>query len=291
MTNTEELPQEVQDIIKDVSNRIVIVEDFTSRKKDFSQAIEKYYDYLKQGFEYQELRTCPVHFKFFDRDDQLIHTLQLRHFLTNMIFWEPLVRLKMYHHINETYIADATQISSKMIKAYIDDMIIIPFRKEVGNEKLNEVIHNMLYKLARIPMDFNIILGLSINIETFIDVANKNPRFNEILRTKIDDSMQPNEIEDYLQSLVKEQIAILKEEDNFLKPILKSQTGIKEGQFKEFAVNGGLAPDLDGSTIPIPINSNFVVGGLGNITNYYLDALKGRKSVIMNKTVTYIAAS
>jgi hypothetical protein len=42
---------------------------------------------------------------------------------------------------------------------------------------------------------------------------------------------------------------------------------------------------LSGHTIPQPINANFVVGGLGNVTNFYIEALGGRKAAIMNKTV------
>jgi len=42
-------------------------------------------------------------------------------------------------------------------------------------------------------------------------------------------------------------------------------------------------PNISGTTIPIPINSNYIVGGLRNITNYYIDSLGGRKSLIMSK--------
>jgi hypothetical protein len=152
---------------------------------------------------------------------------------------------------------------------------------------MNKVIHDMIFNLLRIPTDFNILLALSINTETFIDLANRNPRFAEIIRTKIDENMQPSEIEDYLNTLMHEEINILANDpgDNLLKPILRSGSGIKDKQLTEFSINGGLKPDLDGNTIPVPINSNFIVGGLSNVTNYYIDSLGGRKSVIMNKTV------
>ncbi len=72
-----------------------------------------------------------------------------------------------------------------------------------------------------------------------------------------------------------EQIKILLNDPgrNLLQPILKSGAGIKSKQLAEFSINGGFKPDLDGNTIPIPINSNFVVGGLSNVTNYYIDSL------------------
>lgn len=279
------MDQHLIEVIEKLSNQLIVIETFARNKKDYKAAIETYYDYIKQGFEYKELRTCPVHFRFFDNGEELIKTMELRHFVTNLMFWEPVICLDFYDKIDDSYLIDCRKISAGLIKSYIDNKIILPFRTLVGNRVLNKVIHDMIFNLSRISSDFNIILGMSINVETFIDVANRNPRFNEIIRTKIPEEMQPSEIEEYLDNLMREQVKILKEEDNFLKPILMSGAGIKEKQLAEFAINGGLKPDLGDHTIPIPINSNFLVGGLGNITNYYLDSLGGRKSVIMNKTV------
>jgi hypothetical protein len=275
----------INTIINELSNKIIIIENSTETKEDYQSMVESFYNYIKAGFEHKELRECPVHFRFFEKEGEEIHTLQLRHFVTNLFFWEPIVRMGVYERIDASYIIDCTILSNDLIKSYIDNKIIIPFRTSIGNKKMNVVIHDMIYNIARISTDFNALLGLSMNAETFIDMSKKNKRFNEIIRTKIPDNMQPNEIEKYLLDLTDEQIEILKEEDNFLRPMLRAGTGIKAGQFKEFAVNGGLKPDLDGNTIPIPVNSNFVVGGLNSVSNYYIDSLGGRKSLIMNKTV------
>jgi hypothetical protein len=280
------MDKHITDIINHLSNTIFYIEDIATETDIYEETREVFYDYLKQGFEHKELRACPVHFKFFNKDEELIKTLQLRHFVTNLIFWEPMVRLERFEKIDESYIVDCTRLSNDLIKDYIDEKIIIPFRTSIGNKKMNKVIHDMMFNLAQISTDFNPLLGLSMNVETFIDVANRNPEFDRIIRTKIDESMQPNEIESYLNELTDRQMEILaNDEDNFIKAILRAGTGIKSGQFKEFAVNGGLKPDLDGNTIPIPVNSNFIVGGLNNVTNYYIDSLGGRKSIIMNKTV------
>lgn len=44
-------------------------------------------------------------------------------------------------------------------------------------------------------------------------------------------------------------------------------------------------PDLSNNTIPIPVNSNFMNGGIDSIPSLYIDAIGGRKSLIMNATV------
>lgn len=281
------MDETIQAIINNLSNNVFVIEQLMKDKETFDKNLETFYDFLKQGFEVKELRTCPVYFRFFDRQGEPIHTLQLRHFVTNMMFWQPIGRLGVVDKLDESYIVDCTKISSKLIKTYIDEKIIKPYRKLVNNRKMNKIIADMIFNLSRISTDFNIILGLSINVETFMDVAERNPRFNEIIHTKLPDDMQPNEIEATLDKLMHEEINILVNDpgDNFLKPILRSGTGIKDKQLSEFSINGGLKPDLDGNTIPIPINSNFIVGGLSNISNYYIDSLGGRKSVIMNKKV------
>lgn len=274
--------QEVQDIISSYDNLCYIMENEMSDRKKYKKFIINIFYQLREGFEIKELRECPVHFRF--KEDGYIYTLQLRHFLTNIIFWEPLIALDSVDHLDETFIIDPKKISAGYIKSYIDQKIIIPFRNKISNKKLNMIIHDLIFNLSRISTDFNPILGMSISIESFIDVANKNERFNEILHTKVDPSWQPNEIEEYLHNLMREEIEILKKEENDLKPMLNAGAGIKDKQLFEFSGNIGLKPNISGETIPIPINSNLVVGGLNTVSGYFIDSLGGRKSLIMNKS-------
>ena len=277
------LNKEQIEIINSVKDKIFIIQDQMSDKKKYKNFIKEIFTFLRAGFEEKELRECPIYFRF--REDSEIRVLEMRHFLTNLIFWEPLITLDSCEYLDDSFLVDTTKISSGYIKSYIDNKIIIPYRKKISNRKLNKIISDLIFNLSRISTDFNPILGLTMNIETFMDVANKNPRFNEIIRTKVDPNMQPKEIEDYLHKLTKEEIQILMTEENALRPMLRSGTGIKEKQLQEFSINGGLKPDLAGNTVPIPINSNLVVGGLSSVTGYYIDSLGGRKSLIFNKNV------
>lgn len=276
---------ELKEIINEMSNNIVIITEISESKKSFNKTLELYYENIKKGFEVKEFRECPVYFKFSPDESELIHTLQFRHFITNLMFWEPIIAIGIELKLDESYIVDCTKISTRLISDYINEKIIKPYHTIVEAKTLNKVMDGLIYNLSRISLDFNMILGLSINAELFIDLANKNERFNEIIRTDIPDSMQPNEIESYLDGLTDEFIGILKTEENLLQPILSVGSGIKSGQLREFSINCGMKPGLDQKTIPIPINTNFMVGGLKNITNYYIDSLGGRKSLIMNKTV------
>ena len=278
----------IKQIIDELSNKIFIIEDEMSSKKKYKNFIIQTYEYLKAGYEHKELRECAVYFRFHEKSD--IIPMQLRHFLTNIIFWEPAIVLSAVDKLDESFIVDCTKISSGYIKSYIDNKFVIPYRNKISNKKLNMILHDLIFNLSRISTDFNILLGLTMNIESFINVANKNPRFNEIIRTKLDESMQPSEIEQKLHELMEEELEILKTEDSAFRPILRSGTGIKDKQLSEFSISGGLKPDLSGNTMPVPINSNLVVGGLSTVSNYFVDSIGGRKSLIMNKSVSLLAA-
>lgn len=233
------MDKEQQEVVDGLMKHILVIDHHMVTPVDYRNLVTNYYDAIKSGFEHEECRRCPIRFKFHEEDRE-IHTLELRHFITNLFLWEPFARLETYDDINADCIVDCTTISTDSIKDFLDDKIIKPYRKDVGNYKLNKITHDVVYNLGRISSDFNELLGLTMNIESFMQISDRNPRFNELIRTKVDESMQPQDVETMLTALTAETIGILKEEDGCLKPILQSGTGIKDGQLKEFVINGGL---------------------------------------------------
>ena len=255
---------------------------------EFKKMYGHIYYILEEGFEIENIRKFKVKVTF-NRDTKQYYEIEIRHLLVNMIFLRAFVELEVDVELDNTYLFDAFNISNRSIKKYIDEKIIEPFRDDFTDTEerfmeLNIVLHDIIYRLNKIPKDFNDLMGITLNLEnSFIKVAKENERFNELIRTKIPEDMQPKDIENYLNSLMKEEIEILKSTDNCFQPMLLSGTGIKDQQLREFSISGGLKSDLLGNTIPIPINSNFVVGGFGNVTNYYIDSGASRKSLIANK--------
>ena len=281
LNDIDQTISEMEDIYK---NYVFILEDLLKDKKAFKKIYKEMYNFMKRGFEVKEVRAFPVVYMI-HHDDKKAYQMEIRHMITNFIFWRTFLDLDEEYTLCEDDIIDAYNINNKLITKYINERYIKQFLFKVDIKSLNKAIADLLYRLLQISNDFNEIMGLSINLESFIDVANRNPRFNEIIRTTVDENGQPYEIEQYLNSLMKEEIEILKKEDNVLKPILLAGTGIKNEQLREMTINGGFKPDLTGNTVPIPINSNLLVGGFRNIINYYLDSTGGRKSLIANATV------
>ena len=282
----EEIVEEINWPVYDayLNKRVFIVSDILVDKTEFKKCFNELYGFMKSGFEQERVRKHPVHFKFTNNEHEMLREMEIRHFIINLIFWRPFLELNAVSTLNSSFIMDCKSITAKSVKRYIDDKIIIPYRRSVESRDINRICERLIYELSRISNDFNVIMGMSINIESFIDLSKKHPRFNEIIRTKIPAGMQPKEIEGMLNNLMHEEINILKAEPNVLQPMLKSGAGIKDKQLAEFSISGGLKPDISGNTIPVPINTNFLVGGLKDISSYYVDAQAGRKSTILNKT-------
>lgn len=290
--NESEYLNYLDEVVEEMHNvydsHVFVLDTLLEDKKIYKKIYKEMYGFMKKGFECPEVRKFPIKYMISANDNE-IQLMEIRHMITNMIFWRTFLDLDNEYKITKNDIIDAYNINNKMIKNYIDNNIIAQFLFKVDIKYLNKAIHDMLYRLTKIGNDFNEIMAMGLNLESFIDLANRNERFNEIIRTKVDENGQPYEIENFLNSLMKEEVEILKTEDNCLKPILTVGTGIKEQQLREMTINGGFKPDLSGNTVPIPINSNLLVGGFSNITNYYLDATGGRKALIANATVMGLA--
>lgn len=277
-----ELPEKIKEIIELNKNRTYIVSEILNDEKTYDKVRNEIYDMLKAGFEIKELRTCPIHMKF-NHDASKVYELELRHFYTYLCLWYPFIFIGDRNKLDESYFVNITNFTAKERKKYIDTKIIIPFVDTVDIHLLNMYIHDMLMLLARISYDFNIIMGISINMESFIDLASRNSEFKSILQTKVNPNDQPSVIEQEINEKTERCVDILKNNPNCLQSILSTGGVIKEKQLSEFMVSIGYRPDVDGNTTPIPINTNLLYGGLKNVSNYYLESLASRKSLLANK--------
>ena len=231
--------EEIQEIRDELKDNLFIVEGFMETEDSYNETFENLYGYMIRAFEVKEIREHPLHFKF-KKSDEYIHALQIRRFITNIILWKAFLDLDAVDALNEDCIIDCTKISNRVIKDFLDNKIVIPYKRKTSNKKLCRILSEVIDNLTRISNDFNIIMGMSINIETFMDVANKNPEYDRIIRTKIDENMQPTEIEVSLENLRKREIEILTQEENLLRPMLLTGSGINVKQLGEFSINGGL---------------------------------------------------
>lgn len=248
----------------------------------FQSTFNKLYDYMKAGFEEERIRKHSLIYVFGSSEE---FKMEVRHFIVNMICWYPLTRMKISDKLNQSFVLDCSCPSRKQIMNYFNEKIIEPFRYKVSSQELNEIMSDVIYRLGQIALDFNEIMAISINIQTFINLEKQNKEFSDLIHTELDSSLQPYLIEQFLHEKTDRLVRIMKKYPNSLQPIINSGEGIKQKQLSELLIAGGFKPDMLGNTIPIPINSNFLVGGLDSVRNFFIDKQAGRKAVVANKTL------
>lgn len=273
--------ENVEDFIKELKKKDLVISDDFVNIKDLKQEFEHLYEMIKIGFTIDELREYPIKYRY--TKSSPVKTIQLRHLITNMILWYGILRLG--GQIREEHIINANNITGKDISNYYDNYYVKEFTDKVDFHELNKALSDTTYELGKISLDFNIIMGMSISLETYLGTAKKFPRFKEILKNELSTTLLPNETEDIVESLTNEQVELIRQdEDSMIKVFLDSKEGVKKNSLQEFVVASSNKPDIAGKTMPIPITKNFLMGGLSNLINYYIDAVAGRKSIVMNKT-------
>ncbi len=265
---------------------LYIIEDVMKNDEDYKYFEECTYNIIKGCFEHKECREHPVKFKFY-KTDKKTHTVEFRHFIINMFLWSPFTNLYGVSDVmDESFIIDCYR-DIPNVTDYINEKIILVLREYgIKNVIINRSVSEALYNLRRISTDFSAIMNLNISMETFLELYDEHPRIREIMETKFTPQQQPNEIEHLMNELTAEEVELIKGvKDNALGVILRSGTGIKHKQLAEYTIAMSMKPDLSGVTIPIPISSSTLIGGLNKPSYHYIDAIGARKSLIMNKKV------
>ena len=265
---------------------LYIIEDVMKNDEDYKYFEECTYNIIKGCFEHKECREHPVKFKFY-KTDKKTHTVEFRHFIINMFLWSPFTNLYGVSDVmDESFIIDCYK-DIPNVTDYINEKIILVLREYgIKNVIINRSVSEALYNLRRISTDFSAIMNLNISMETFLELYDEHPRIREIMETKFTPQQQPNEIEHLMNELTAEEVELIKGvKDNALGVILRSGTGIKHKQLAEYTIAMSMKPDLSGVTIPIPISSSTLIGGLNKPSYHYIDAIGARKSLIMNKKV------
>lgn len=209
---------------------IYTIEPYLISFEVFEDLYTRLYNVLKGCIEKRDCITRPIKFKFY-KDDKKTYTLEFRHFIANLIFWEPYVTVNTIKFLDESYIMDCNNIIVK--EGYdLDDWINrIAFTLRNFNVKETTVDKCISYvnrKIRDISIDFSIIMNLNFSYFTFLDMYKKYPRVREIMECKFDPSMSTRDIEKAIESLTNEEIEIYKNDPgNPIGTIFKSGTGIK----------------------------------------------------------------
>lgn len=274
----------------DIRKRIkplIIIEDHMTSIDEYRKLYSMVYSILDESFEEESCRKYPVSFKFRKKDTQT-YNMELRHFLVHLFLWLPLIDIFDVLDMDDSFILDCyTKINSKDLNNFINDVIIdnlIECNLSVAiiGTRMSESLH----LLRKIGLQFSILMGLSVDIQDFQDIYQNNDRMQELMTVTFPSNMQPHEIEKELGKIQDEAVEIFKNaKGNPIGVMLNAGSGIKTKQLTEFCMNIALKPNISGKTIPTPINSNYLIGGLNTPSSIYIDSSAAVKSMVMNKKV------
>lgn len=258
----------------------LILEDVLESQKSYVFIYQKMIDIMKFGFEVESIRHYPVKFKF-KKKDKKIHVLPMNAFIFNMVFWFGFMDMDRVDLLTEKYLIDPKTFDRDMMCNWINDNILEnhPGDFTSKNKTIDEIRHNQ----AAIARAFSILMGLNISIRDIIELEKNDPRVHDLLYFKLDEKMQPSEIENVINEKADELIAILKEHKSGLQPLLLSGKNLSKGQTREIFMVIALKSDINGQTIPVVVNTNFLVDGLYKPSYLYTSAKGSRKALILSK--------
>ena len=261
---------------------LLIVEDILQSKKTFQLIFQDLIDIMKYGFEVEAVRKRPIYYKFKKTDTEQ-RSMQMNHFISNLIFWNPLIEVDKVELLDETWIFDLSKFNTKTLMEYINERLLPIYDTDFASQ--NVMVDDLYHYITSIAHGFCLLMGMGISLYDLHQLELRDPEVAHLMRDSVDQSLEPHEVEEELNSRNKRLIQKLIQDPvgNDYKPFFASGTGLKDAQFREYIVRIGFKADINGNTVPILIDNNFLLHGLSKPSFLYLNAISGRKSLILSK--------
>ena len=259
---------------------ILNLDEVLSNKTTWAVTYQNLWDIIKYGYEYPEIRNRIIHFKIHS-DDRKVHSLQLKHFISNMVMWHAFAATDSADIMDESYIYNFLGKSMEEIVDYYDEMYV--GKIQIDSDTMSTIIDEWVYNVTTIAKYCSILAGGGLSVLNIIKTAEKYPEMREIMCTKAPESLQPHELEVYLKEKTERLVDIIKNSDCDLAPIFNAGKIMSMGQFQEVMVMIGYKGDLYGNVIPYPIRANIFVDGYMKPSYFIIDAKGGRKAQVDQK--------
>lgn len=261
---------------------LFIIEDILQTKSDFRLIFQDLIDIMKYGFEIEDVRKRKIHFKFKATDDK-IHEMQLNHFISNLVFWQPLIDIGQVSLLDDSWIFDLSKFNASTLMEYIDTKLLPVYNVDFASK--NAMVDEIYHYIISISHAFCLLMGMGVSLYDLHQLEMRDEEISHIMRDPIDKSLEPHEVEQQLEARNNRLIEKLVQDPmwNDYKPFFASGTALKKAQFREYIVKIGFKSDINGATVPILINDNFLFNGLSKPSSVFLNGLGGRKALILSK--------
>lgn len=263
-------------------DRLLILEDVLSSKKNFNFIFQDLIDMMKYGFEKDAVRKRPVFYKFKNSDKEH-RVMQLNNFISNLIFWNPLIEVEKVSLLDESWIFDFSKFNVNTLLEYINEKLLPIYDTDFRSQ--NVMVDELYHNIISISHAFCLLMGMGVSLYDLHQLELRDPEVSHLMRDPIDSSLEPHVVEEVLSERNKRLIQKLIEDPvgNDYKAFFATGTGLKEAQFREYVISIGFKADINGNTVPILIDNSFLLDGLTKPSFVYLNAISGRKAAILSK--------
>lgn len=263
-------------------NGVFVMEEIMSDKKAFTAFFQDLIDIMKYGFEKEEVRKRIIYFKW-RSSDKGHKKMQLNNFISNLIFWHPLIDVDKVDLLNDDWIFDFRNFNSDTLLDYVNTKLLPVYNVDFHTK--NIMVDDIYHQITAISHSFCLLMGMSVTLYDLHQLELRDPEVRSLMRDPVDASLPPHEIEQELSRRNTRMIEKLIEDPvgNDYQPFWASKSVLKKNQFKEYIIAIGFKSDINGNTVPILIDSNFLIGGLYKPSFLYLNAISGRKALILSK--------
>lgn len=271
-------------LIHDYSSNFLILDEVLENEAHFEYVYQDLLDLLKYGLEFKHVREMPISFAIHRSDyeeNQKLYTLEVRHFLSNMVMWYAFMKMDKVEIMDESFIIDWRNKPVKFIASYIDEKVIPNYEGDFHS--LNAICDEIVYHVKAISDAFCMIFGYSASIYDIMKAEEADPEIHEILYGHIDPSLQPREMEQLLAEKNRKLMDAFGRSNSDLVPLLKSGKNLSDNQFKEIFLRIGFKSDISNRTIPWFIDSNLLITGIDTPAAFYILAESGRKALMNTK--------
>lgn len=272
--------ESLEELLLRFKNNYLIMDDVLASRKSWQFIYQSMLDIMKLGFEIEEVRHFPIHYKFHATDEKMLE-LPLNNFMSNLILWYGFLDMDKVEVLNEEYIFDFKQFNTANLIKYANEKIMSIHDGDFYSK--NKCIDEIWHHIKSVGKAFGLLMGMSISIYDIIQTEKQCPEIGEIIFGKLDPNMQIADLEKELKRRTDRLIELFVSVQCDLKPLLAVGKNIQPGQFKEIFLSIGFKSDIDGNTIPHFIADNILLTGLTKPSNIYIGARSGRKSLILTK--------
>ena len=261
---------------------VLVMDEVLHDLASYTVIFQDLLDIMKYGFEIDNVRHQMIKIKFRKNSKKYIE-MEIRHLLSNMILWKPFIEIDKADILDESYIFDFADFNIGKLQKYMNEKILKNHDGDFASK--NVAINDICHSITNISHAFCLLMGLGVSLYDIHQIELRNPKAGEIMHGTIDVTKEPDEIEKELAKRTSDLIDIITHDSimNDMRPLFASGSGIKPAQFKELMVKIGFKADLSGNTIPIMINSSFLMDGLNKPSSYFINAMSGRKASLLSK--------